>query len=153
MRGADQFHIGVIVDDLDAALMELTEMFGYEWCPPLAVQTPVVLADGEMMLDLRFTYSVTTPRVEVVQAIPGTLWVPAIGSGIHHAGYWSDDLTADSRAARSTRLSDRGQRGPSRRDSGVGVPPESEWPPDRAREPTAATGTGALLGLGLIAAR
>lgn len=96
MRGADQFHIGVIVDDLDAALMELTEMFGYEWCPPLAVQTPVVLADGEMMLDLRFTYSVTTPRVEVVQAISGTLWVPAPGSGIHHAGYWSDDLTADS---------------------------------------------------------
>ncbi len=96
MRGADQFHIGVNVDDLDAALMELTEMFGYEWCPPLAVQTPVGLADGEMMLDLRFTYSVTTPRVEVVQAIPGTLWVPAIGSGIHHAGYWSDDLTADS---------------------------------------------------------
>jgi hypothetical protein len=96
VRGADQFHIGVIVDDLDAALMELTEMFGYEWCPPLAVQTPVVLADGEMMLDLRFTYSVTTPRVEVVQAISGTLWVPAPGSGIHHAGYWSDDLTADS---------------------------------------------------------
>jgi len=96
VRGADQFHIGVIVDDLDAALVELTKMFGYEWCPPLAVQTPVVLADGKMMLDLRFTYSVTTPRVEVVQAIPGTLWVPAIGSGIHHAGYWSDDLTADS---------------------------------------------------------
>jgi glyoxalase/bleomycin resistance protein/dioxygenase superfamily protein len=96
MRGTDQFHIGVVVADLDAALVELTEMFGYEWCPPLAVQTPVVLSEGEMMLDLRFTYSATTPRVEAVQAVPGTLWVPAPGSGIHHAGYWSDDLTADS---------------------------------------------------------
>ena len=96
MRGADQFHIGVIVDDLDAAIEQLTELFGYEWCPPLAVQTPVVLTDGEIMLDLRFTYSATTPRVELVQAIPGTLWVPAIGSGIHHVGYWSDDLPADS---------------------------------------------------------
>jgi hypothetical protein len=95
MRGTDQFHIGVVVDDLDAALGELTELFGYEWCPPLDVQTPVVLAESEMMLDLRFTYSTTTPRVEVIQAVPGTLWVPAAGSGIHHAGYWSDDLAAD----------------------------------------------------------
>jgi hypothetical protein len=96
MRGSDQFHIGVVVDDLDAALAELTELFGYEWCPPIAVQTPVMLPVGEMMLDLRFTYSATTPRVEVVQAVPGTPWVPAPGSGIHHAGYWSDDLAADS---------------------------------------------------------
>ena len=96
MKGTDQFHIGVVVDDLDAAMVELTEMFGYEWCAPLAVQTPVVQPDGEMLLDLRFTYSVTAPRVELVQTIPGTLWVPAPGSGIHHAGYWSDDLTADS---------------------------------------------------------
>jgi hypothetical protein len=96
VRGADQFHIGVVVDDLDAAMVELTEMFGYEWCAPLAVQTPVVLPDREMLLDLRFTYSVAAPRVELVQAVPGTLWVPAPGSGIHHAGYWSDDLTADS---------------------------------------------------------
>jgi hypothetical protein len=96
MRGADQFHIGVVVDDLDAALVELTDLFGYEWCPPLAVQTPVVLPDGEMMLDLRFTYSATTPRVEVVQAVADTLWVPAPGSGIHHAGYWSEELEADS---------------------------------------------------------
>jgi Glyoxalase/Bleomycin resistance protein/Dioxygenase superfamily len=96
VRGTDQFHIGVVVDDLDGAMVELTEIFGYEWCAPLAVQTPVVLPDREMLLDLRFTYSAAAPRVELVQAVPDTLWVPAPGSGIHHAGYWSDDLSADS---------------------------------------------------------
>jgi len=96
VNGADQFHIGVIVDDFDATLVEWTELFGYEWCPPLDVQTPVVLPERElMMLDLRFTYSATTPRVEIVQAIAGTLWMPAEGSGIHHVGYWSDDLASD----------------------------------------------------------
>ena len=97
MNGTDQFHVGVVVDDLDAALDDLSDVVGYHWCPTLAVETPVVLPDGDFLLDLRFTYSVTTPRVEVIQSVPGTLWVPAAGSGVHHVGYWSDDVEADGR--------------------------------------------------------
>lgn len=96
MKGHDQFHVGIVLDDLDAGLAEMTEMFGYEWATPLAVQTPVVLPDREFVLDLRFAYSVTEPRVELVQSVPGTPWVPALGSGVHHVGYWSDDVAADS---------------------------------------------------------
>jgi hypothetical protein len=95
MRAADHFHVGIVVEDLDAALGDLAGLFGHEWCPTLAVTTPVLLPDGETTLDLRFTYSTTTPRVEVIQSIPGTLWMPAVGSGIHHLGYWSDDVEAD----------------------------------------------------------
>jgi hypothetical protein len=95
VRGADQFHVGIVVDDLDAALAELSELFGYEWCAPVAVQTPVVLPETDIMLDLRFAYSATAPRVEVIQSVPGTPWVPAPSSGLHHAGYWSDDPAAD----------------------------------------------------------
>ena len=97
MTGADQFHVGVVVDDLDAALNELGDLFGYQWCPPLAVQTPVVVPSGDFLLDLRFTYSVTVPRVEVIQSVAGTLWMSAAGSGVHHVGYWSDDVEADAR--------------------------------------------------------
>ena len=57
MKAADQFHVGVVVHDLDAALTELSALFGYEWCPQLAVSTPVVLPEGEATLDLVFTYS------------------------------------------------------------------------------------------------
>jgi hypothetical protein len=103
VKAADQFHVGVVVHDLDAALTELSALFGYEWCPQLAVSTPVVLPEGEATLDLVFTYSRTEPRVEVIQSMPGTLWVPAEGSGIHHLGYWSDDVTAD-----ATLLTERG---------------------------------------------
>jgi hypothetical protein len=95
VNGADQFHAGIVVDDLPGALADLTEMFGYEWCPTLALETPVVLPDGEFMLDLEFTYSTTVPRVEVIRSTPGTLWMPAAGSGVHHLGYWSDDLAGD----------------------------------------------------------
>ena len=37
------------------------------------------------------------PRLEIIQAIAGTIWEPA-SSGIHHLGYWSDDVAADSAA-------------------------------------------------------
>jgi Glyoxalase/Bleomycin resistance protein/Dioxygenase superfamily len=95
VRGHDQFHTGIVVDDLDAALVDLSELFGYAWCPELHIQTPVVLPTGELTLDLRFTYSVTVPRLELIQSIPGTLWVPATTSGVHHLGYWSDDVASD----------------------------------------------------------
>jgi len=35
--------------------------------------------------------------VELIKSVAGTPWVPAPGSGIHHAGYWSDDVAADGR--------------------------------------------------------
>ena len=94
MEGAHQFHVGMVVDDLDAAMAELSELFGYAWCPPMAVETPVRLPGGDITLDLCFAYSATTPRVEVVRSVPGTPWVPA-DSGLHHVGYWSDDLAGD----------------------------------------------------------
>lgn len=97
MKATDQFHIGIVVDDLEAALEELGGLFGYTWCPVFAIETPVVLPDGEMMLDLRFAYSTTEPRVEIIRAVSGTPWVPAEGSGIHHAGYWSEDMAVDGR--------------------------------------------------------
>jgi hypothetical protein len=95
--------VGVVVDDFEAALDDLSHLFGHRWCPPLSVSTPVLLPEGEISLDLVFTYSSTTPRVEVIQSIPGTLWTPAAGSGIHHLGYWSDDVAAD-----AAHLSERG---------------------------------------------
>lgn len=97
MKATDLFHIGIVVDDLDAALDDFGSTFGYEWCPVFAIETPVVLPEGQVTLDLRFVYSKTEPRVEMIRAVPGTPWVPAAGSGIHHAGYWSDDMAADLR--------------------------------------------------------
>ena len=47
---------------------------------------------GDVELDLRFAYSATEPRLEIIRSVPGSLWVPAPGSGIHHLGYWSDDV-------------------------------------------------------------
>ena len=94
MKAEDQFHLGIVVDDFEGTLRSLSELFGYEWCSEIAITMPVTLPSGDIVVDNRFTYSVTAPRLEIIQSIPGTLWVPA--GGVHHIGYWSDDVAADS---------------------------------------------------------
>ena len=96
VRPEHHFHVGIVVDDLDAALAQLTELFGYRWCDQVAAPSPVALPGGEIVVDFRFAYSMDAPRLEVIQAVPGTLWTPVADSGVHHLGYWSDDVDGDS---------------------------------------------------------
>ncbi len=95
MRAEDLFHVGIVVDDLDASLEDYAALFGYEWCDEVHVEQQVLLAEGEETIDFQFRYSRSVPRIEVIQSQPGTLWTPAAGSGIHHLGYWSDDVSRD----------------------------------------------------------
>ncbi|MFF2846327.1 VOC family protein [Streptomyces sp. NPDC058001] len=98
MKATDQFHVGVVVDDFEATSDELAEVFGYTWCEEIGGPTAVTLPTGDTVLDFRSTYSMSTPRLEIIQSIPGTVWTPAAGSGVHHLGYWSDDVAAESAA-------------------------------------------------------
>ncbi|KPI14160.1 hypothetical protein OK074_2253 [Actinobacteria bacterium OK074] len=96
LKAEDQFHVGIVVDDLEATEAELSALFGHRWCPEIGGPTEVSLpGGGTAVLDLRCAYSSTEPRLEVVRRIPGTLWEPEPGSRLHHVGYWSDDVGGD----------------------------------------------------------
>src|SRR5829696_2488683 len=95
MQATEQFHVGVVVPDLDAELDRLTALFGYAWSDEVALTTPVRFPSGEEEVEIRFRYSRNAPRLELIQQRPGTLWMPVEGSGLHHLGYWSDDVAAD----------------------------------------------------------
>lgn len=95
VRAEDQFHVGMVVDDLTAARNRLTELFGYAWTPEIGATVAVRLPSGADEVELHLVYSVNEPRVELVQAVPDSVWQPAAGSGIHHIGYLSDDVAAD----------------------------------------------------------
>ncbi len=96
MRAADQFHVGIVVDDFEVTLNALSELFGYEWGEEIRASVPVRLPTGELTIDLGFVYSLTLPRLEIIRSIPETLWTESPGSTLHHLGYWSDDVLADS---------------------------------------------------------
>ena len=93
MKAEDLFHLGIVTDKPEATRMELRALFGYEWGDEIGGPIAVTVPAGDTVVDLSCAYSVTTPRIEVVRSVPGTLWEQA--PGIHHAGYWSDDVAAD----------------------------------------------------------
>ena len=94
MKPEDLYHTGIVVEDFEAALEWFTKVAGYRWCDELALEQTVWTTGGERTIPIRFAYSMSEPRLEVLQAVPGTVWVPS-NSGIHHLGYWSDDVDAD----------------------------------------------------------
>ena len=101
MNPADLYHAGIVVDDFDETLARFTATHGYVWCEPVAVDQVVITPAGEQTLPMRIVYSVNEPRIEILQTVPGTIWKPA-DSGIHHLGYWSDDIDADVAALKAT---------------------------------------------------
>lgn len=94
MNPANQFHLGIVTADFEATMDRLSSVFGYEWGRETGGPIAVTLPDGEKVLDLKCAFSTAVPRLELVRAIPGTLWEAAEG-GIHHVGFWSDDVAAD----------------------------------------------------------
>ncbi|MFG2959042.1 VOC family protein [Streptomyces sp. NPDC048291] len=98
LRPADQFHIGIVAEDFDATKKQLSEHFGFDWSEDMGGPVDVRLADGESAVDFRCAYARSSgagTRLEIVRKVPGTFWEPTDGSGIHHLGYWSDDVAAD----------------------------------------------------------
>lgn len=93
LSAADQYHVGIIADDPAATMAQLTELLGYEWCDPIGGTITVGTPSGDITVEVRTWYSKTTPRLEVAQSHPGTVWTRA-DSGLHHVGYWVDDVAA-----------------------------------------------------------
>jgi len=95
------FHVGMVVPALEPALAELGTLLGLTWQPTIEVDVPVhpeTCGDdrGDGTVHLRFAYSNESPQLEVIEAAPGTPWELSEGSNLHHLGFCTDDLAADS---------------------------------------------------------
>ena len=91
---ADLFHTGIVVDDVDAAKAEYSDLMGVTWGFEGEVDQPVWFPDtGGRTVTFRFAYTDQGPhRLELVRPIPGTLWeVTGVGHA-HHLGFWCDDV-------------------------------------------------------------
>jgi hypothetical protein len=96
MQASELYHAGVVVDDLDAAREALARAAGYVWTAPVESDVLVQFPDAERTVTLRVCFSTVSPHVELIQSVPGTIWEPP-SSGVHHLGYWADDVRADCR--------------------------------------------------------
>ena len=93
------YHVGIVVPDLAAAQAELSDQLGVTWGPVLRISTPWTIRDGsgeDLVLPTTMCYSVEDPHLELIEEVPGSVWVCNEHSNLHHIGFWSDDLPDDS---------------------------------------------------------
>ena len=73
------YHVTMVVDDVKAAMADMTRLFGLQWAP--------LQGDG------LFTYSLQgPPYLELLKRRDDTLFDTA---GLHHIGLWVDDVNAE----------------------------------------------------------
>ena len=94
MKAESLYHTGIVVDDLERTMQWLTDVAGYSWTDIVSVDQVVATPDGEVTIPMKMVYSGADPRLELLQTVQGTVWTPA-DSGVHHIGYWSDDVEND----------------------------------------------------------
>jgi hypothetical protein len=97
MSLSELFHVGIVVPDLDAGCARFTELLGIEWGP--VMQNDIEVRDGEgndRVVPNLICYSTAAPHIELIQEVLGTPWVCNEHSNIHHVGFFSDVLVADS---------------------------------------------------------
>ncbi|GHH52470.1 VOC family protein [Lentzea cavernae] len=84
------FHTGLVVADLEEAQEKLSHLFGYSWTTVMELDVTARTKDGLQRAKQRFVLSVEEPRLELVEEIPGTVWVSNGANGAHHVGYWAE---------------------------------------------------------------
>lgn len=92
------YHVGIVVTDISAAQARLSAMLGVTWGPVMRLDK-VDYRDGngkDIALPTTMCYSVGDPCLELIEELPGSVWVRNEHSNFHHIGYWSDELVDDS---------------------------------------------------------
>ena len=92
------YHVGIIVSDLAAAKAALTEQLGVTWGPVMHLDA-VEYRDGsgqDLALPTTICYSADEPRLELIEEVPGSVWVRNNHSNLHHIGFWTDNFLSES---------------------------------------------------------
>lgn len=90
-------HFGIVVPDLDGAMDDLSSQLALTWAPVRHGERTVRHRGRLVTTDLRLTYSMEgPPHLELIGEARGTPWEPT-GGGIHHAGFWVQDLRGTGR--------------------------------------------------------
>jgi catechol 2,3-dioxygenase-like lactoylglutathione lyase family enzyme len=99
MSLSEMYHVGIVVPDLDVARARFTQLLGTEWGP--IAENDIEIRDGDgndLVVPNRICYSTEPPYLELIQEVAGTPWVCNEYSNLHHIGFFSTALVADSDA-------------------------------------------------------
>ncbi|WP_242129509.1 VOC family protein [Sphingobium sp. Sx8-8] len=91
LHPAQLFHVGVVCEDIDAAMAEMNLTLGVTWQGGRAARMELCIFGEEREVEMRIAHSVQgPPHVELIQAVPDSPWAsPTVG--VHHLCYWSEE--------------------------------------------------------------
>jgi hypothetical protein len=93
----EMYHVGIVVPDFETGKAMYGPLVGHSWSDQAGGPQPCVVDGVRTTLDFGFMFSRGNGvRIELVRQIPGTIWTT--GAGVHHLGFWSDDVAAESSA-------------------------------------------------------
>lgn len=96
IRYEDIHHIAFVAADLQQGMEEVGEVYGVEWTTPRHLELPVRDSRGDRNLKLSVVYSRQGPLfLEILQAVPDSVWALTPGSHLHHIGVHVDDVNAE----------------------------------------------------------
>jgi predicted enzyme related to lactoylglutathione lyase len=84
------FHVGIVVEDIRAAMNEFSALVGVTW------EEPHTSTYGDSEIVVAYTIE-GPPYLELIQGGVGGPWSVEGGSRLDHIGYSSDDVEGDSR--------------------------------------------------------
>lgn len=89
---ATLFHIGLVVADMNSAKDVLSAERGIRWKDVGPRTFDLVLQGIPQTIVLHIAHSTgATPRIELIEAIPGTIWADPHETRAHHHCYWTED--------------------------------------------------------------
>lgn len=94
----DLFEIGLVVPDLEQAIAQFHDAFGYTFTAIVEGVLPTRDGDGDTTPPMRMAVTREHPQLELLEAAPGTHLLAPAGTGLHHLGYYVDGLEMASRA-------------------------------------------------------
>lgn len=98
MVSREHYHVGIVVPDLEIGLARLTELIGATWGPTVEVDALAIrdASGNDLEVPNRLCYSTSSPYLELIEEVAGTVWECNEYSNLHHLGFWSESLTGDS---------------------------------------------------------
>jgi catechol 2,3-dioxygenase-like lactoylglutathione lyase family enzyme len=96
MAPGDLFEIGLIVPNLEESIEYFHQAFGYTFSPIVEGVLPNRGPEGDRTPQMRMAVSREHPQIELMETMAGTSMIPPAGTGLHHLGYYVDDLAGES---------------------------------------------------------
>lgn len=96
-------HIGVIVSNFEATRSHYETCLGLDWAPTQSISTEIWVSGELLPVTYKVAWSVEGPvHIEFIERVAETPFAP---TGVHHFGYWVEDLDASVERLKSTGMS------------------------------------------------